>query len=319
MGGITTLTGLKEIVEYTYSHSQGNRVVDHICIDEEHVEVIRKLKNRKEVMGRIDTDHSMVVGKIKIRNSEERKTGQQRNEGTKKSERRRKVSRIKKKEVWEQYKEGCNKSMELARVIDGLDRNIEGRENTVENAWQEIKRAARKLEEWIEEIADKEGDIKYKYINKQIRSEREIAEKIERKIKAWKQLKECKDEEYIKILRKRYSNCKNVLNKARKRLRKEHKRKVIREIESLNTRYPGEYWRLLNQSTGRKKKKKKAMRTMIDEEGYEVEGEEIKRVWKEAFEKLGKKGGQDTFDEKFSESVEKGEEEIEQTSKERGS
>ena len=85
--------------------------------------------------------------------------------------------------------------MELARVIDGLDRNIEGRENTVENAQQEIKRAARKSEEWIEEIAYKERDIKYKYINKQIRSEREIAEKIERKTKAWKQLKECKDEE----------------------------------------------------------------------------------------------------------------------------
>merc|ERR1712083_1237427 len=204
---------------------------------------------------------------------------------------------------------------ELARVIDGLDRNIEGREKTVENAWQEIKRAARKLEEWIEEIAEKEGDINYQYINKQIRSGREIAEKIERKTKAWKQLKECKDEEYIKILRKRYNNCKNVLNKARKRLRKEHKRKVIREIESLNTRYPGEYWRLLKQLTGRKKKKKKAMRTMIDEEGYEVEGEEIKRVWKEAFEKLGKKGGQDKFDEKFSKSVENEEEEMEQTNK----
>merc|ERR1711953_1027839 len=176
--------------------------------------------------------------------------------GTNKSERRRKVSRIKKKEVWEQYKERCNKSMELARVIDGLDINIEGRENTVENAWQEIKRAARKLEEEIEEIADKEGDIKYKYINKQIRSEREIAEKIERKTKAWKQLKECKDEEYIKILRKRYSNCKNVLNKARKRLRKEHKRKVIREIESLNTRYPGEYWRLRKQVAGKRRKKR---------------------------------------------------------------
>ena len=39
----------------------------------------------------------MVVAKIKIRNSEERKTGQQRNEGTNKSERRRNVSRIKKK------------------------------------------------------------------------------------------------------------------------------------------------------------------------------------------------------------------------------
>merc|ERR1712228_98151 len=95
-------------------------------------------------------------------------------------------------------------------------------------------------------------------INKQIRSEREIAEKIERKTKDWKQLKECKDEEYIKILRKRYNNCKNVLNKARKRLRKEHKRKIIREIERLDTRYPGEYWRLLKQLTGRKKKKKKS-------------------------------------------------------------
>ena len=61
------------------------------------------------------------------------------------------------------------------------------------------------------------------------------------------------------------------------------------------------------------------MKTMIDEEGFEVEGAEIQRVWKEAFEKLGKKGGQETFDEKFTESVEKEEEEIEQTNKERGS
>ena len=59
------------------------------------------------------------------------------------------------------------------------------------------------------------------------------------------------------------------------------------------------------------------MKTMIDEEGHEVEGGEIKRVWKEAFEKLGKKGGQEPFDEKFTESVENEEEEIEQTNKER--
>merc|ERR1711994_1223892 len=99
-------------------------------------------------------------------------------------------------------------------------------------------------------------------------------------------------EEYKKILRKRYNNCKNVLNKARKKLRRMHKREVVREIEKLSTRYPGEYWRLLKQLTGRKKKKRKTMETMIDEEGYEVEGAEIQRVWKEAFEKLGKKGGQ---------------------------
>merc|ERR1712228_1037022 len=117
--GITTLTCLKETAQYTYFHSQGNSVVDHICIDDEHVEVIRKLENRKEVIGRIDTDHSTVVAKMKIRNSEERKTGQQRNEGTNKSERRRKVSRIKKKKYGNSIKERCNKSMELARVIDG--------------------------------------------------------------------------------------------------------------------------------------------------------------------------------------------------------
>merc|ERR1712228_912358 len=121
-------------------------------------------------------------------------------------------------------------------------------------------RAARKLEEWIEEIADKEVDIKYNYINKQIRSEREIAEKIERKTKAWKQLKECKDEEYKRILRKRYNNCKNVRNKARKRLRRKHKREVVREREKLSTRYPEEYWRLLKQLTGKKKKKTKPMK-----------------------------------------------------------
>ena len=32
--GITTLTGLKETAEYTYFHSQGNSVVDHIFIEE---------------------------------------------------------------------------------------------------------------------------------------------------------------------------------------------------------------------------------------------------------------------------------------------
>merc|ERR1711997_807704 len=178
---------------------------------------------------------------------------------------------------------------------------------------------ARKLESWIEEIAEQKGDFEYEHINKQIRSERDIAEKIEMKTEAWNQLKKCEDEEYKKILRKRYNNCKNVLNKARKRLRRKHKREVVREIEKLGTRYPGEYWKLLKQLSGRKKKKTKPMKTMVDEEGYEVEGEEIQRVWKEAFEKLGKKGGQETFDEKFTESVEKEEEEIEQTNKERGS
>merc|ERR1711953_1631807 len=215
------------------------------------------------------------------------------------------MGRIKKKEVWAEYESRCNKSMEIAKLIDKLDKRAERGEKTVEEAWQKVKKAARKLEIWMEEIAEEKGDLEYEYINKQIRSERDIAEKIERETEAWNQLKECEDEEYKKILRKRYNNCKNVLNKARKKLRRIHKREVVREIEKLSTRYPGEFWRLLKQLSGRKKKERKTMKTMIDEEGFEVEGAEIQRVWKEAFEKLGKKGGQETFDEKFTESVEK--------------
>merc|ERR1712083_1263695 len=187
------------------------------------------------------------------------------------------MGRIKKKEVWAEYESRCNKSMEIAKLIDKLDKRAERGEKTVEEAWQKVKKAARKLEIWMEEIAEEKGDFEYEHINKQIRSERDIAEKIEMKTEAWNQLKKCEDEEYKKILRKRYNNCKNVLNKARKRLRRKHKREVVREIKKLSTRYPGEYWRLLKQLSGRKKKKTKTMKTMIGEEGYEAEGEEIQR------------------------------------------
>merc|ERR1712228_997879 len=186
-----------------------------------------------------------------------------------------------------EYENRCNKSMVIAKLIDKLDRRPERGEKT-EEAWQEVRKTARKLEAWIEEIAEQKGDFEYEHINKQIRSERDIAEKIEMTTEAWNQLKKCEDEEYKKILRKRYNNCKNVLNKARKKLRRIHKREVVREIEKLSTRYPGEYWRLLKQLTGRKKKKRKTIKTMIDEEGYEVEGAERGEKTVEAWQEVKK-------------------------------
>ena len=141
-------------------------------------------------------------------------------------------------------------------MIDELDKNTERDARAVEEAWVVFKRAVTKLEGWVREIAKEEGDIKYEHINKKIKSERGIAEKIERKTIAWKHVKECRDEEYRKVLRRIYNNCKNVLNKARKKLRIKHKREVIREIECLAMEYPGEFWRLLKQVAGRKKKKK---------------------------------------------------------------
>ena len=42
----------------------------------------------------------------------------------------------------------------------------------------------------------------------------------------------------------------------------------------------------------------------MDEQGKEVEGVNIKKVWREAFEKLGtKEGGQESFDEVFAETI----------------
>merc|ERR1711953_821037 len=168
-----------------------------------------KLENRRDVMGRIDTDHSMVVAKIKTEKTEE--GGEKRSQvktkhGGNKKEKRRSANRIKKKEVWTEYESRYNKSMEIAKLIDKLDKRAERGEKTVEEAWQKVQKTARKLEIWMEEIAEEKGDLKYEYINKQIRSERDIAEKIERKTEARNQLKKCEDEEYKKILRKRYNN-----------------------------------------------------------------------------------------------------------------
>ena len=42
-----------------------------ICIDDSYKDVVMKLENRRDVMGRIDTDHSMVVAKIKTEKPEE--------------------------------------------------------------------------------------------------------------------------------------------------------------------------------------------------------------------------------------------------------
>ena len=101
------------------------------------------------------------------------------------------------------------------------------------------------------------------------------------------------------------------MNKARKKLRKEHKRKVIEEIEELGSKYQGEFWRLLKQVAG-KRRKKRGQKKTVDEKGREVEGEEAKRVWRKAFEKLGKREERKgIFDDEFEERIEDENREIE--------
>ena len=68
----------------------------------------------------------------------------------------------------------------------------------------DVKDVVSKLEGWAEEIAKKEGSLQFKHINKRIKSDREVALKIEEKYKAWRRLKECKEEDSRKYLERIY-------------------------------------------------------------------------------------------------------------------
>ena len=57
---MVTLTGLYGEDNYTCYNDQGNSVPDHICIDRRNKDMVRDFINDKEIMGRINTDHSMI-------------------------------------------------------------------------------------------------------------------------------------------------------------------------------------------------------------------------------------------------------------------
>ena len=64
---------------------------------------------------------------------------------------------------------------------------------------------------------------------------------------------------------------------------------MVKEIEMLESGYPGLYWKKLKELAGGKKKRREVAESAVGENGREVYGEEVSRVFKRAFEKLGKK------------------------------
>merc|ERR1711953_532681 len=312
--GLVAMTGVRETANYTCYNDQGNSVVDHICIEEESMNLVEQIEYMKEVMGRINTDHSMVRAKIKLKGGSlgkrEREEKNKDRTGAKRGKKKA-LNRVKKREVWEEYKKKCNESKVITKVISDWDKRRGMMEMSAEEAWEETKKLRKVMEEWAREIAKRRGDINFKHINSRIKSDRNIAEKIEKKTRAWKKWERCRDREHAKVLKRIYNNCKNVLNKARKKLRKEHKGKGIEEIGELGSKYQGEFWRLLKQVAGKRRKEKSQKKT-VDEKGKEVEGEEAKRVWREAFEKLGKREERKgIFDDEFGERIEDENREIE--------
>ena len=213
--------------------------------------------------------------------------------------------------------------MEIPRTVQRLvERNQDqegGRQDRrIEENWKDVKDLVKTLELCASQIAKKEGDIQFEYINKSLRNNNEIAANIEEKTNAWRDLRRSRDDEEEKLLRRIYNNKKNVLNKARRRIREKLKKDKIKEIESLKSSYPGEYWKQLKAVAGRKKKKAMGQ-SGIDDQGNEVQGDEIKKVWKKAFEKLGKSvDEEDKFDIEVKKRVTEEVEEITNTNVERG-
>ena len=190
--------------------------------------------------------------------------------------------------------------------------------HSTEENWTDVKEMIKTLELCASQIAEDEGDIHFIHINKSLQSNSEIATKIEEKTKAWRDLRRSRDDEEKKSLRRIYNNKRNVLNKARRRIREKLKKDKIKEIESLKTTYPGEYWKQLKAVAGRKKKKAIGQ-TGIDDQGNEVQGNEIKTIWKKAFEKFGNNiDDENTFDSELKKRVTEEIEEITNTNRERG-
>jgi hypothetical protein len=100
--GLRMITGVREEANYTCYNDQVNSVVDHICIEEESMDLVEQIEYMKEVMGRINTDHSMVRAKVKLKRGNHRKREKEKKNKERKEAKRGKkkaLSRVKKREL----------------------------------------------------------------------------------------------------------------------------------------------------------------------------------------------------------------------------
>ena len=142
-----TLTGLFGEADYTCFNVQGNSVPDHICIDKRNKHLVRDLKNDREIMWRINTDHSMIIARLclpgwRIDWQQQGREIPSRRKPVK--SRHLRLNRIKKKEVWRNYKDMCETNMDIPRAVKSIvkrtQKHEEGRKGrcTDEN-WAEVK------------------------------------------------------------------------------------------------------------------------------------------------------------------------------------
>jgi len=238
--GMVTLTGLYGRAEYTCFNERGSSVADHICIDRRSIGMVDNIESDEEVMTRINTDHSMVIARLKVpgmkRIQNAHSGGEPRPRGRQGRKKQLRLNQVREKMVWERYEKKCDVSSDLTKMIVRMGdagRQGDNENPVVDQWWEELKLLVAKMEGWAAGIAKEEKDERLEELSNRIRSDREIAGKLEEKRQAWERLKECKDEEEKGLMRRVFNNCKNALSKARRRLRISHKKRAIREIEGL--------------------------------------------------------------------------------------
>ena len=147
----------------------------------------------------------------------------------------------------------------------------------VEELWSDFKELVKIMENWVRNTAKEIGSRQYEFIDKDIENSRFVTSALIKKNEAWKRYSECKNQ-VEKDARWRYFKWKrNIAKKALRRRISERNKKLIKEIESIKTQNPGEFWRQLRK-LGKSKGRKTVWDTAIDEEGVEVAGERIKLV-----------------------------------------
>ena len=169
--------------------------------------------------------------------------------------------------------------------------------------WDEGEVADKMEEEWVEMVKDvltrKVGKKKVKTCFK---SGADWDEEMHRLATEKRRLKV----EISKTPEDGQANLKVKLKKVRNRLlgivrkKKEKKRvKLMQELEELEVKDPRKYWKLMKKIAGLKSQKEGVPEEAIEDDKL-VRGREIKRVWREAFSKLGQEGKWEGMDEKFN-------------------
>ena len=313
--GMVVLTGIRNRSEFTCykdgAKKRGRSVVDHICVDGGIMNMVVAEEVREDIMRVIKTDHLMVSASLKVMriNKNKCKGGKVKKKIVKNGLQ---LSRLPNREVWELFMRECESKSELAKAVDEIiQEDSEFRTGgNIESKWRQFTNLMDIMSKWIRDEAKRLGAKQYQHIGRTLEIDRMISEACAQKKEAWNKYKRCKDQ-------KRKEDCWKVFkwrrNRAKKAVRNRieiRKKAIIEEIEGLKKHNDKVFWRKLR-NLNKGKRRKKIWDTDIDGEGVEVAGDQIIIVWKQAYEKLGKKEiEEEIFDEDFRRRTEREVEDI---------